>query len=267
MNQEDSRLWLIQELIREQNHRGIAMPESEVEQKRLLQALFNVRPPMPVSQEFLAVQDNYLRKEARQKGIVDVESLPITIADDRISLWQGDITRLHVGAIVNAANQGLTGCYVPNHACIDNTIHTFAGIQLRLACQKLIDEQGYEEETGTAKITPGFNLPAEHVLHTVGPIVSGELTDHHRQMLRSSYQSCLELADQSGITSIAFCCISTGVFRFPPVEAAKIAVSTIKQFLENNSRLRRVVFNVFQSSDYHIYRNILGPDRPVKEGD
>lgn len=261
MKQEERRVWLIRELVKEQpQYQDIAVPKAEDEQKKLLRALLNVRPPMEASEEFLRIQDEYLTEAAGEKGIVPVDGLPVTEADERLILWQGDITRLGVGAIVNAANSRMTGCYQPNHNCIDNCIHTYAGVQLRLACAKLMEEQGHEEGTGLAKITPGFNLPATYVLHTVGPIVRGRLTDQHKELLRSCYLSCLELAEQYKIESVAFCCISTGVFGFPQKEAAEIAVDTVKQYLDQGSTIRKVVFNVFGSSDNQIYLELLGAD-------
>lgn len=264
MKQEERRVWLIRELAKEQpRYQGMTIPKTQDQQKRLLRALFNVRPPMTAGSEFMKIQDEYLSETAREKGIVDVNELPATKMDSRLILWQGDITRLRVGAIVNAANSRMTGCYHPNHSCIDNCIHTYAGIQLRLACQKLMDEQGHEEETGLAKITPAFNLPSDYVLHTVGPIVDGKLTEKHKELLAGCYQSCLRLADKHGIESVAFCCISTGVFGFPQKEAADIAVGTVGQYLAGKSQIRKVVFNVFQSSDYKIYRELLGSDTPI----
>ncbi len=268
MNQEERRVWLIQELIKEQPQSyGISVPkipDKQNEQRQLLRALFNVRPPMPASAEFLKVQDEYLSEVTREKGIVSVNELPVIESDSRLVLWQGDITRLAVDAIVNAANSGMTGCYHPNHSCIDNCIHTFAGVQLRSACQQLMDEQGHEEETGLAKLTPAFNLPSTYAIHTVGPIVNGPLTNAHKDLLESCYLSCMKVASQHGIESIAFCCISTGVFGFPQTEAAKIAVRTIQNYLNQNSQIRKVVFNVYQSSDYQIYRELLGADSELK---
>lgn len=264
--QDERRIWLIQELIKEKSqYIDMEIPQAQEKQQRLLRALFNVRPPMMAGREFLSIQDAYLSEEAKEKGIVCVNELPVTEADERLVLWQGDITRLEVDAIVNAANSGMTGCYHPNHSCIDNCIHTYAGIQLRLACQKLMEEQGHEEDTGLAKITSAFNLPSSYVLHTVGPIVNDRLTVKHKELLSSCYHSCLELASQYDVESIAFCCISTGVFGFPQREAAEIAVSTVKQYLKENNQIRKVVFNVFQSSDYQIYRKLLGADKKITE--
>lgn len=266
MKQEERRVWLIQELAKEQSqYHSLEIPGTQEEQRSLLRALFNVRPPMPAGEDFLKIQDEFLSEETREKGIADVMELPVTEADSRLILWQGDITRLRTDAIVNAANSRLTGCYHPNHSCIDNSIHTYAGIQLRLACQKLMEEQGHEEATGLAKITPAFNLPSAYVLHTIGPIVKGSLTAKHKELLSSCYHSCLKLVSQYELESIAFCCISTGVFGFPQREAAEIAVSTIKQYLKENNKIKRVVFNVFQSSDYQIYRKLLGADKKITE--
>ncbi len=173
-------------------------------------------------------------------------------------MWKGDITRLQVGAIVNAANSGMTGCYRPCHNCIDNCIHTYAGIQLRNYCNDMMRKQGYEEPTGQAKITPAFNLPCDYVIHTVGPIVQGGLTEKHEELLKSCYRSCLELAEENGIESIAFCCISTGVFLFPNRRAAGLAVQTVKQYKERTNTKIKVIFNVFKDKDEQIYEQLLG---------
>ena len=163
--------------------------------------------------------------------------------------------------IVNAANSGLTGCYIPNHRCIDNAIHTFAGIELRLACQEIMQRQGYPEPTGQAKITPAFNLPCRYVLHTVGPIVDGCVTERDEELLASCYLSCLELAAENDLESVAFCCISTGEFHFPNERAAEIAVKTVKDFMTEQASVRKVIFNVFKSTDKEIYERLLGADR------
>lgn len=246
---------LIKYLLNENpEYRKIRIPSSENEQFRLYRSLVNVRPADEISAEYLAAEDEYLQQKTAEKGIADIADL--TPAEDNIYLWRGDITTLKCGAIVNAANSGMTGCYHPCHNCIDNCIHTFAGVRLRLECAEIMEKQGHEEQTGQAKITPAYNLPCDHVIHTVGPIVSGKLTEEHCRLLKSCYQSCLELAVQNGIDSIAFCCISTGVFGFPKQEAAEIAVSTVRDFLK--SHRIKVIFNVFGSEDYEIYRKILG---------
>lgn len=242
-------------MLEEQQYRDIAIPQDEVEQKRLLRGLFNVRPPMKTSAEFLAVQDAYLKEATAEKGVTALSDLK-PVREHRY-LWQGDITTLAVDAIVNAANSQLLGCFAPNHYCIDNAIHTFSGVQLRLACNRIMQAQGHEEETGTAKITPGFNLPAKHVLHTVGPIVSGPLTERHERQLASCYKSCLALADASGCKSIAFCCVSTGVFRFPNRRAAEIAVQTVDAYTQETASTIDVIFNVWKELDHAIYRALL----------
>jgi O-acetyl-ADP-ribose deacetylase (regulator of RNase III) len=216
----------------------------------------NVRSAAPIDPEFQKVQDAYLQEENRQRGIVELSQLePI---QKNLYLWRGDITTLRCGAIVNAANSGMTGCYQPCHSCIDNCIHTYAGIELRNYCQDLMDRQGCPEPTGQAKLTPAYNLPCDYVIHTVGPIVEGKLTDRHRKLLSSCYRSCLELAQAHGITSIAFCCISTGVFMFPNDEAADIAIRTVQEFQRETGSEIQVIFNVFKESDERLYRARLG---------
>lgn len=247
MNQSERRLFLLDWLLKERGSR-MAIPDDAQSQWLLLRALLNVRPPKAAAREFLEAQDEFLKEETRKKGITDVSAFK-----DGLSVWQGDITTLRCDAIVNAANSGLTGCYVPNHGCIDNAIHTYAGIELRLCCSKF----GGNEPTGRARITPGYNLPARFVIHTVGPIVQGRLTARDRALLASSYSSCLVIADERKLESIAFCCISTGEFRFPREEAARIAVKTVREFLEKGSSLRKVVFNVFKDEDREIYKSIV----------
>ena len=254
--QTGRRVFLIKKLLEEQEYEDITIPRSATEQKRLLRALMNVRTPASIGDEFRSVQDAYLQEETAEKGITELADLiPVK---DGIYLWQGDITTLRCDAIVNAANSGMTGCYVPCHACIDNCIHTYAGIQLRLACAELMKQQGHEEATGTAKITPAYNLPCRYVLHTVGPIVGGEVTNEDERMLASCYRSCLALAEQNHLNSIAFCCISTGVFHFPNHRAAEIAVRTVREYKTETHSQIEVIFNVFKNEDYEIYRGLLG---------
>ena len=259
MNQEERRLYLIRALQREMPQYGkVRIPESGEGQWRLLRSLFNVRPPYPASPEFLDIQDEYLGEMIRERGITDGDSLPPAASDPRLVLWQGDITSLRCDAIVNAANSALLGCWQPCHSCIDNIIHSFAGVQLRIKCSELMEAQGHEEETGKAKITPAYNLPSKFVLQTVGPIILGELEEEDCRLLADCYRSCLSLAAESGLRSVAFCCISTGVFRFPQERAAEIAVKTVKAFLDHSeTSLKRVIFNVFKDSDWEIYSNIL----------
>ena len=256
MNQQERRQYLLQVLLSEDAaYQHTALPDSETEQKRLLRGLMNVRRPKPIDQAFLQVQDAYLQEETAAKGIVDVQTL--TPVQEGIYLWQGDITTLRCDAIVNAANSGMTGCYVPNHGCIDNCIHFYSGVQLRLACAELMQAQGYAEPTGQAKITPAYNLPCRYVLHTVGPIVSGSVTAQHRAQLASCYTACLELAAEHGLESVAFCCISTGEFHFPNEQAAEIAVQTVKSFLQKKTSVRKVIFNVFKDYVRDIYQQLL----------
>ncbi|MBR0507099.1 MAG: protein-ADP-ribose hydrolase [Clostridia bacterium] len=252
MTQDERRVYLIEALLSEAGYKN-EIPKDAFEQKRLLRALFNVRPPKPASDAFLAVQDAYLQEATREKGVTALSDL--TPVKPHLYLWRGDITTLAVDAIVNAANSALLGCFSPNHGCIDNAIHTFSGVQLRLACDAIMRAQGRPEPTGCAKITPGFNLPAKYVLHTVGPIVSGPLTERHKQALAACYSSCLALAAEHGLKSVAFCCISTGVFGFPQREAAEIAVETVAAFQKEHPI--DVVFNVFKEADLRLYRGLL----------
>ena len=257
MNQSERRNYLIDSLLEEKKeYKKILLPQSAGEQKALLRSLMNVRMAAPISEVFLQIQDEYLKEEAKKKGITDIRVLkPV---EEGIYLWQGDITTLKCDAIVNAANSGMTGCYQPCHNCIDNCIHTYAGIQLRNACAKIMEKQGYEEPTGRAKITPAFNLPCKYVLHTVGPIVQGHLTEEHEELLASCYRSCLELADENDVKSMAFCCISTGVFMFPNERAAEIAVQTVRDYRREKNSGIEVIFNVWKDVDYEIYRELLG---------
>ena len=257
MTQEKSREYLINRLLEElPEYRTLRVPSDTDGQRKLLRSLMNVRMPGDMDGEFLRIQDEYLQQVNRDKGIVTLADLKETEPD--LYVWKGDITRLQVGAIVNAANSGMTGCYRPCHNCIDNCIHTYAGIQLRNYCNDMMRKQGYEEPTGQAKITPAFNLPCDYVIHTVGPIVQGRLTEKHEELLKSCYRSCLELAEENRIESIAFCCISTGVFLFPNRRAAELAVQTVKQYKERTNSKIKVIFNVFKDKDEQIYEQLLG---------
>ena len=259
MTQKERRLYLIRELLKEQpQYEGMQIPAGEEEQRSLLRSLFNMRMPAPANAEFLAVQDEYLREEIQRRGLTPLSDLqPV---QEGIYLWRGDITTLQCDAIVNAANSQMLGCFIPCHRCIDNAIHTFAGIQLRLACAELMRCQGREEEIGKAKITPAFNLPCKYILHTVGPIVHGRLTEKDQEMLASCYRSCLNLAAKNRVNSIAFCCISTGEFHFPNERAAEIAVQTVKDYRREagGGGKIEVIFNVFKEADFNIYQNLLG---------
>lgn len=222
-----------------------------------LRALMNIREPRPISPHLLEWQDELLQRELREKQIVSPGDI---LPKGKFLLWKGDITQLAVDTIVNAANSKMLGCFVPCHNCIDNAIHSAAGMQLREECHALMQEQGYDEPTGAAKITKAYNLPSRYVVHTVGPIVSDSLTEADERELASCYRSCLDLArDYEDIRSIAFCCISTGVFRFPQKRAAEIAVTTVRDWTkENPSALEQVIFNVFTDADREYYRNLLG---------
>lgn len=258
MTQGERRRYLIGSLLDERSER-VDIPAEADDQRLLLRALMNVRPAQHTAAEFLRVQDEYLREELADKGITDIDEL--SPVQPGLYLWQGDITTLRCDAIVNAANSGLTGCYIPNHRCIDNAIHTYAGVELRRACAELMARQGHPEPTGRAKITPAFDLPCRYVLHTVGPIIEGRVTKRDEALLCSCYRSCLELAAENGLESVAFCCISTGEFHFPNERAAELAVRTVKEFLTQESSVRRVVFNVFKDIDRQIYLELLRADR------
>ncbi len=254
MTQAERRIYLIKELLAEQpQYSDIEIPDSEDIQKRLLRSLMNVRMPKPISADFMKIQDEYLSEAISEKGITNIEELsPVSKG---IYIWQGDITTLCCDAIVNAANSGLTGCYSPCHNCIDNCIHTFSGIQLRNECDCIMKKQGHEEPVGRAKVTGAYNLPCKYVIHTVGPTVRGRLTSEHCKMLEECYLSCLSAAVGYCMKSIAFCCISTGVFGFPKKEAAETAVRTVCNFLKKHDL--KVIFNVFGDEDYEIYQKLF----------
>lgn len=257
MTQAERLIFLIKYLIEESGElRSVDIPAQDAERKRLLRSLMNIRPPKAVSGEFLEIQDAYLREECAAKGIVSLSD--IALAEPGIYLWQGDITRLSADAIVNAANSALLGCFVPCHGCIDNTIHSAAGVELRLECARIMQEQRTQEPTGRARITKAYNLPCRYVLHTVGPIIHGKVTRQDCELLADCYRSCLELAATNQLKSIAFCCISTGEFHFPSEKAAEIAIQTVRDYQKNSQNALEVVFNVFKDSDYAIYRQLLG---------
>lgn len=256
MNQSERRTFLIHAFLSEKpQYRKVKVPSTPKEQEALLRGLMNVREPQSIDEAILDIQDAYLQEALQEKGITSLDSLvPIR---DGIYLWQGDITTLQCDAIVNSANADLTGCYIPNQACVDNCIHTYAGIQLRKYCNDIIQEQGHIEFTGQAKITPAYNLPCKYILHTVGPIVTEPLADYDRDMLTSCYQSCLDLASQRHLESVAFCCIATGSYHFPHEEAAQIAVQTVLDFLQEDTQIKKVIFTVFQDQDKAIYEKLL----------
>ncbi|MEA5073028.1 MAG: protein-ADP-ribose hydrolase [Eubacterium aggregans] len=264
MTQDERRLYLIQALLKElPQYAGVAIPGDESGQQQLLRSLFNLRPPLPADEAFLKIQDAYLSQRVRERGTTDAASLVPSEVNPRIFLWQGDITTLKCDAIVNAANSALLGCFQPCHSCIDNIIHTFSGVQLRLRCHELMKAQGHPEPTGTAKITPGYNLPCQQVLHTVGPIVSGPLQSSDCDLLAQCYRSCLELAVAHGVKSLTFCCISTGVFHFPQDQAARIALESVSTFLKTDQTLQQVIFNVFTDTDFNLYKQLLTHTPPT----
>lgn len=267
MNQEERRIYLIKELQKEMpQYREERIPCDEKGQRDLLRALLNVREPMKASEEFLKVQDEYLKERAKEKGITDTEDLKPAGSDPRLYLWQGDITTLKCDMIMNAANGGMTGCYVPLHGCEDNMVHSFAGVQLRYDTYLRMEElrkqygEGYEQPTGVPMVTNAYNLPAKYVLHIVGPVDGWRLTKKNREDLEACYKAALDEADEKGCVSIAFCCLSTGVFHFPQDIAAEIAVRTTKEWLDSHkgASVKKVIFNVFKDSDLEIYRELLG---------
>ena len=259
MTHGEQRLWLIQKLLSERKDAdGVQIPKDEQGQKDLLRGLMNIRMPDPIDDEFLKIQDEYLTEENLAEGVVKIEDLTPVKADNRLYIWQGDMSRLAVDAVTLPANSGFTGCYQWLHSCLDNILGSKAGIELRLFTNDIITRQGYPEPTGQAKITPGFNLPSKYIIHTVGPIVQGRLTKENERMLASCYRSILELADQNDIKTLALCCISTGVFMFPNQRAAEIAVETVRKYLEETGSQIKVIFNVFKDIDLMLYRYYLG---------
>ena len=258
MTQQERLRYLLEGLVaeyKERNNEHLDIPVSEEEQFILFRSLCNIRPAGSMPLEWMKIEDEYLITLAREKGIVTINDMEER--ESQIYLWQGDITRLSVDAIVNAANNKLLGCFAPNHKCIDNEIHTFAGIELRMECARMTEYMEMPEKTGVARMTYGYNLPAKHVIHTVGPIIDEEVTDKERRELASCYRSCLQLANAYNLHSIAFCCISTGEFRFPNEEAAQIAVHTVRTYLKESNSKIKVVFNVFKDIDYDIYDKLL----------
>ena len=253
---------LLRSLLSERpEYSDIKVPASLEDKRNLLRALMNVRNPAPISDEVLKLQDEELATQRDEKGVVHLDTIPPSPVYPALRLWQGDITRLAVDAIVNAANSQMLGCFVPLHRCIDNAIHSAAGMELRQECDHIMHEQGHPEPTGKAKITRGYNLPAKWVIHTVGPIVYGPApTEEDRRLLADCYRNCMALADRRSVESIAFCCISAGEFRFPQAEAADIAVATVREYLagHKNCNVKTVVFNVFKDEDYSLYKHLLG---------
>lgn len=237
-------------------------PEDTGGKRRILRSLMNIRMPKKMSADVITVQDEYLRERASDKGMVHLSEIPLI--RDGISIWQGDITRLAVDAIVNAANSQMLGCFVPMHSCIDNCIHTFAGIQLREECNRQMNQlrirngRNYEQPTAVPMLTDGYNLPAKKVIHVVGPIVQYKLTPKLEKDLADCYRNTLDMCLENGLKSVAFCCISTGVFHFPNKRAAEIAVNTVSDWMnEHPGGMERVIFNVFKDEDKDIYESLL----------
>ena len=256
MTQDERLNFLLRYLLAERKeYEDIPVPDSLAEKRQLFRSLMNVRPPIPIREDFLCVQDAYLGERLAERGITRLQDL--TPVHPGLYLWQGDITTLAADTIVNAANSQMLGCFVPCHGCIDNAIHTYAGMQLRLECFEIMQRQGHKEKNGHAKITKGYNLPCRYVLHTVGPIIYGSVSKTDRELLASCYRSCLELAAKNGLHSVAFCCISTGEFHFPNELAADIAIQTVIDWKQQNSYKIEVIFNVFKNSDYSIYKHLL----------
>nr|WP_086347845.1 protein-ADP-ribose hydrolase [Enterococcus sp. 9E7_DIV0242] len=238
-----------------QSYRDLVVPVSIDDKRALFRSLMNVRAPEPIDEEFLVIQNSYLQKQLSAKQVFRLSDS--SSYSQNLFLWQGDITLLAVDGIVNAANNQLLGCFVPLHRCIDNAIHSAAGVQLRLACFDLMEEQKEAEETGKVKVTFGYNLPAHYVFHTVGPIVSGVVTEKNEEQLAQCYESVLAKAQEMGLETLAFCCISTGEFRFPNDLAAKIAITTVQKFIKEKSSHLKVIFNVFNDTDKELYHDYL----------
>lgn len=243
-------------------YKDIKTPDDMEGKRRILRSLMNIRMPRGMSEDVLAVQDEYLSERASEKGIVELSDIPVI--REGLSIWQGDITRLKVDAIVNAANSQMLGCFVPMHTCIDNCIHTFAGVQLRAECNRQMNQlrirygRDYEQPTAVPMLTDGFNLPAKRVVHIVGPIVQSRLTPALEKDLADCYRNTLDMCVENDLKSVAFCCISTGVFHFPNKRAAEIAVKTVREWLtEHPDKMERVIFNVFKDEDKTIYEKLL----------
>lgn len=261
---QDQRLDYLLDKFKEDSgkYRNLQVGDSTEDKKAALRSLMNIRMPGLMDEKTLEIQDEYLSRRLAEKGIVSLDSIPE--ATDKISIWQGDITLLEVDAIVNAANSQMLGCFVPMHACIDNCIHTFAGIQLRWECNQKMNQlrsihgQSYEQPTSIPLITEGYNLPAKKVIHVVGPIVYGQLTKEHEKALADCYSNVLDMCLANGLKSVAFCCISTGVFHFPNQRAAEIATGTVKEWLTAHpDAMDRVVFNVFKDNDRRLYEQYI----------
>ena len=244
--------YLIEYLLKESGRKNFDYNNRD--KSSLYRALVNVRQANPISEKFLKAEDEYLQEELEKQDITKVDDIK---ANNKIALWQGDITKLNIDAIVNAGNSRGLGCFLPNHNCIDNQINTFAGVRLRLACNEIMKDLNYNLETGKAIITKGYNLPCKYIIQTVGPIIENEVTEQNEKELKNCYINSLKLAVDNGIKTLAFPCISTGVFRFPKDRACKIAIESVKDFLKENDKIEKVVFNVYSDEDLEIYKNEL----------
>ena len=261
--QEERLDYLVEEFKADSDeYKDLRTPSNGDEKRRILRSLMNIRMPKEMSPEVLKVQDEYLTERANEKGVVNLSDIPVI--RDGLSIWQGDITRLSVDAIVNAANSQMLGCFVPMHTCIDNCIHTFAGVQLRSECNRQMSElrirygRDYEQPTAVPMLTDAYNLPAKKVVHIVGPIVQYRLTPELEKDLENCYRNTMDMCAGNELKSVAFCCISTGVFHFPNKRAAEIAVKTVTDWLSNNpGKVERVIFNVFKDEDKTIYEKLI----------
>ena len=263
ITQEDRLDYLVREFEADSDeYKDLQTSKSVEEKRRILRSLMNIRMPKEMSSEILKVQDEYLTERANEKGVVNLSDIPVI--REGLSIWQGDITRLSVDAIVNAANSQMLGCFVPMHTCIDNCIHTFAGVQLRAECNRQMNElrirygRDYEQPTAIPMLTDAYNLPAKKVVHIVGPIVQYKLTPVLEKNLADCYKNTLDMCTEYDLKSVAFCCISTGVFHFPNKRAAEIAVETVSEWLRSNpGKVERVIFNVFKDEDKTIYKKLI----------
>ena len=263
MTQEERLDYLVEEFKADSyEYRDLQVPGDTEGKRSVLRSLMNIRMPGRMDDRVLEVQDDYLQERVHENGIVDLADIPVI--RDCLSVWQGDITRLAADAIVNAANSQMLGCFIPMHTCIDNCIHTFAGVQLREECSRRMQQlrirygRDYEQPTAIPMLTDAYNLPAGKVIHIVGPIVQYELTSELENDLADCYRNTLDLCLENDLKSVAFCCISTGVFHFPNQRAAEIAVSTVDAWLsEHPGAMDRVVFNVFKDEDKEYYEELI----------
>ena len=263
MTQEQRLDYLVEEFKTDSvQYKELETPKDTEGKRRILRSLMNIRMPRKMDKAVLSVQDEYLQERVRENGIVELDDIPMI--RDRMSIWQGDITRPAVDAIVNAANSQMLGCFVPMHTCIDNCIHTFAGVELRAECSRQMNQlrlkygKDYEQPTAVPMLTDAYNLPAKKVIHVVGPIVRYELTPELEKDLADCYRNTLDMCLEHDLKSVAFCCISTGVFHFPNKQAAEIAVSTVDSWLSQHpGTMERVIFNVFKDEDKTYYEELI----------